>query len=322
MQLRILLAALVGAGSAGWGAAGLLRARQAPGADVRAFQRVAAVEELRTSRVLCRIGASDGFGSVTVRLHHDNSRSVAFNGDVQGYESKVKCVGEPDSSCTNATASRDATSAAECPSCPCAEPDGALSGPYSRLVAAEIDARCGQAAPRVLLLGLGCGELATHVARRCSSMQVDAVEYDPRLPALAQQYFGLPDSVQVVVGDALPVVLAKQQDIAEHPLTSDSKKYDIVFVDCFSDGGVTPEHCRSAEFVHALRGIVRGEGRIIHHLWHEDPQHSRVAADFAATVDLYRKEFVCGGCKVDVKPVGEESVDSLVLVSAGASADV
>eukprot|EP00446_Apocalathium_sp_SHHI-4_P041031 CAMPEP_0177334854 /NCGR_PEP_ID=MMETSP0368-20130122/22944_1 /TAXON_ID=447022 ORGANISM="Scrippsiella hangoei-like, Strain SHHI-4" /NCGR_SAMPLE_ID=MMETSP0368 /ASSEMBLY_ACC=CAM_ASM_000363 /LENGTH=331 /DNA_ID=CAMNT_0018795607 /DNA_START=40 /DNA_END=1035 /DNA_ORIENTATION=- len=289
----------------------------------RALQRVAAVEDLRTSSVLCRVGASGGFGSVTVRLHSDNSRSVAFNGDVSGYETKVRCHGEPDPQCTNATISRDAGSVEECPACPCEEADGGLSGPYSREVAAEIDSRCSQdasASPRVLLLGLGCGELATHVARRCEGLQVDAVELDGRLPALARQYFGLPDRVQVTVSDALLVVLAAQQDVERDQLLADGKKYDVIFVDCFSDGGETPEHCRSPPFLQALHAIVRGGGKVIQHLWHTDPQHPQVAGQFEGTFGLYRKEFSCHDCKVETRAVGLGSVDSLVLVSMPAAA--
>jgi len=298
-----------------------LRGQQDPDAfdDARAtgaLQRVAAVEEIRASRVLCRIRPDGDFDSVTVRLHGDNSRSIAFNGDVSGYETKVRCLGGPDPQCTAVAAQREASSADACPPCPCAGIVGEPAGPYSRQVASKLNAMCSRdGSTRILLLGLGCGELASHVAHHCgTTTEIEAVELDPRLPTLARTYFGMPDSVRVTVGDALPFVLAKRD------ASGGGDRYDVVFVDCFSVGGQTPEHCRSAEFLRAVHALVRAGGEVIQHLWHKDDAHASVAEEFKNTVALYRSEFNCDGCRVSEKSVGVDSVVVAALPStAGAS---
>lgn len=176
----------------------------------------------------------------------------------------------------------------------------------------------GVAPFRVLLLGLGGGELATHVVKSCgrpdgTAVQLDAVELDSRLPALASRYFGLPPSIHVTVGDAFPVVKALQKNVEQDALLADQRLYDVLLVDCFSTGGVTPEHCRSGDFVRILRSLLRGGGVVLHHLWHMDEQHPEVAGNFDETVSTYREAFQCKGCAVEVRPLN--GPDSLVVAS-------
>jgi spermidine synthase len=194
-------------------------------------------------------------------------------------------------------------------------------------MAREVDARCGQHRDtddlesrfRVLLLGLGGGELAAHIAKSCggtdgTASEIEAVELDGRLPVLATRYFGLPSSVKTTVGDALPVVSALEQQVSENKLLADQRRYDTILVDCFSTGGVTPEHCRSPEFVGKLHALLRNGGRVLHHMWHVDERHPQVPTDFSNTIAIYRKIFSCSGCEVRVQPL-EGGPDSLIVAS-------
>jgi spermidine synthase len=188
-------------------------------------------------------------------------------------------------------------------------------------MARKVDAVCSQHQSgddsesrfRALLLGLGAGELAAHLARSCAG-DVEAVELDGRLPILGQRYFGLPSSVKTTVGDAGPVVSGLAQQVAENQLLADQRRYDTILVDCFSTGGVTPEHCRSEEFVGKLHALLRNGGRVLHHMWHVDANHPQVPTDFSNTIALYRKLFACTGCEVQVQAL-EGGPDSLIIAS-------
>jgi hypothetical protein len=303
-----------------------------------AVRRVEAVEDARTSRVLCRLSAGEGQGSATVRLHPaTNARSLVFDDDVQGVETRVQCRGPPGAECLSGGPTPDTVAdVKDCRACPCTRDAGKLYGAYAFNMASGVEKRC-RARPagddidaqstRVLLLGLGGGELATHLVQSCgggegtteeggSNLALEAVELDSRLPALAKRYFGLPASVKVTVGDAGPVVTALRQAVDENPLLADGRRYDMVLVDCFSTGGVTPEHCRSPEFVKTLRSLLRSGGVVMQHLWHEDADHPEVATQFGTTVSTYRGTF--GEPQVSVTPL--DGPDSLLLASTQSSA--
>lgn len=271
----------------------------------------------------------------TVRLQpHTNVRSLVFNNDVEGAETEVRCEGAPDPQCLSQSAPADAQDVKDCPVCPC-EPSGELFGPFAKAMAEQTDRRChdgGSTPTRILLLGLGAGMLPNHIVKVCNQdgatgVELDAVELDGRLPPLARSFFGLSTKVHVTVGDALSVVLEKQKSIADNELLAEQRRYDVILVDCFSTGGVTPEHCRSPEFVRALRAIVQDGGSVLQHLWHDDGAHPEVKDEFHATLALYDEVFACQGCggSVDVKPLefdGTPGPDSLVMASASQSRSI
>lgn len=293
-----------------------LRSRRQEPDAWKAFAMVAAAKDVEMSKVLCKVG-QDG-DSVTVRLHNDNSRSLAFNDDTSGYETKIKCRGHASPQC--GTGEVHVASVDQCPECPCEGTSGELSAPYARVMAAEVDSRCSRASDdgpaRALLLGFGGGELAEHVQMRCGQkLQLDAVELDGRLPQLSSKYFGLPSSVQVTVGDALLVATSLKQAVDNDKLTAASKQYDVIMVDCFSSGGETPEHCRSQEFIHSLHGLLRGGGKLMHHFWRHDPNHDDVAPQHDAAIGQYKQEFSCQGCSVDVQNICDDCVDDMLVAS-------
>jgi len=292
------------------------KAAQETSAAEQAIERVAVAEDLRTSHVLCRVVGAEGENSVTVRLQpSNNARSLVFNDDQEGVETTVRCRGQPDPHCV-AAPKGTVGSVEECPECPCTENAGELFGEYANAMAREVNSRCHSNRGdtdtrfRVLMLGLGAGELASHLVNSCGGSELEAVELDGRLPSLAKRYFGLPASVKTTVGDAFPVVSAMEQAVAEDQLLADQRRFDTILVDCFSTGGVTPEHCRSPDFVRKLHGLLRDGGMVMHHMWHEDQRHPQVPTDFANTIAIYREIFACKGCEVHVEklPTGPDSL--------------
>lgn len=69
------------------------------------------------------------------------------------------------------------------------------------------------------------------------------------------------------------------------------KRWDVVAIDCFIDKGVTPESCRSREFLANLRILVRRGGKLAHHMWHTSPYESQVSSQFFDTLALYEEIF-------------------------------
>lgn len=286
-----------------------------------AIRRAEAVEDERSSVVLCRLAGNDARSSVTVRLQPTtNTRSLVFDNDVAGVETRAQCRGAAPPECLGGAGADTVQEVSGCMACACTGSAGRVYGPYAREMAEVIDQRCQSGRSeedplRVLLIGLGGGELAIHLAQRCGGrLALDAVEYDGRLPGLASRYFGLPPSVKVMVGDALPVVESLRREIEENRLLADGRRYDVVLVDCFSTGGVTPEHCRSPEFVQATRALLRGGGAVLQHLWHEDAQHPEVAGDYTATLATYKAAFSCQNCSVAVRAL-QDGPDSIVSAS-------
>jgi len=101
-----------------------------------ALNRVAAVEDARTSKVLCRLAGSGGEDFVTVRLQPDtNARSLVFNDDVEGVETRVKCAGGPNAKCLEGKAPGAAHDVQECLECPCERDVDHLYGAYASTIA-------------------------------------------------------------------------------------------------------------------------------------------------------------------------------------------
>jgi len=122
---------------------------------------------------------------------------------------------------------------------------------YVRRLGHVVDTAAPEGQPlRVLHLGAGALTLARYVAAtRPGSRQV-AVEIDAALVALVRDRLPLPRgrSVRVRVGDAREVL---------ESLPADS--YDAVITDVFA-GGRTPAHLTSAEFMAAVRRVLRDAG--------------------------------------------------------------
>lgn len=293
-------------------------------------------EDQWSGRVLCSLTGNDG-RIATVRLQPgNNERSLVLNDDAKGSEIRVRCEGAPDARCL-ARSDTASNQISDCPECPCetaaVKKPFQLNRPFAVAMAEEVDKRCISGSTdspfRVLLVGLGAGELATHITRHCDDtgsgkLELETVAMDSRMPDLAHQYFGLPQRVKVTVGEALPAVQEMLAAVKQNTLLADQRRFDVVLVDCFSVPRVlTPEQCRSAEFVQTAQQLLRKGGVILQHLMHTDDTYSEVATDFNQTVATYQAGFTCPGCDVSVRPLGVDGMapDSIVVASAPADSD-
>eukprot|EP00747_Dinoflagellata_sp_TGD_P033455 gnl/TRDRNA2_/TRDRNA2_136632_c0_seq2.p1 gnl/TRDRNA2_/TRDRNA2_136632_c0~~gnl/TRDRNA2_/TRDRNA2_136632_c0_seq2.p1 ORF type:complete len:219 (+),score=29.77 gnl/TRDRNA2_/TRDRNA2_136632_c0_seq2:465-1121(+) len=215
---------------------------------------------------------------------------------------------------------------------------------------AGIEPICAQASAEapvdILLFGLGGGAVHTHAKARCpSETRIESVEADPRIAAIAVKYFGVPaqdgDSV-VDVDDASSAAasLATSLNAASTPNSASDgstgsrsklraqrlssgdlpamgkRQWDVVVTDCFVDKGVTPESCRSREFITYLRLLARPGGKVLQHIWFTSPFDESVAPSFHDTVQLYKDIF--GDDKVSVQQVPRASNqwDAVIVVKA------
>lgn len=103
-------------------------------------------------------------------------------------------------------------------------------------------------AKRALLLGLGSGMLASALAQR--GLQVDVAEIEPRMEAVARQYFGLPDSVRVHAADGRAFVNRSQE------------QWDLIFLDAFA-GENPPWYLMTVEGLQAIKARLAPGGRLL-----------------------------------------------------------
>lgn len=100
----------------------------------------------------------------------------------------------------------------------------------------------------VLIWGLGAGVFARALAEAGS--QVTVIEIDPMSEKVAHEYFGLPASVKVVIGDARTETLRLQE------------KYEVIVLDAFS-GDTPPFHLLTREAFLSLREKLAPEGLVV-----------------------------------------------------------
>jgi hypothetical protein len=80
---------------------------------------------------------------------------------------------------------------------------------------------------------------------------VDAVEYDPRMPELGEKYFGFkPDGINVFIDDG------------RHFIRTTPQKYDLVVIDVLN-GEVQPHHMFTLESFDEMKRIMQPDGLLI-----------------------------------------------------------
>lgn len=102
---------------------------------------------------------------------------------------------------------------------------------------------------KALLIGLGGGNIAMELKKM--GFSVDAIEYDKRMPELAEKYFGFkPEGINVYVDDG------------RHFIRSTEQKYDLVVIDVLN-GEVQPHHMFTMESFEEMQRIMQPEGLLI-----------------------------------------------------------
>lgn len=103
-------------------------------------------------------------------------------------------------------------------------------------------------AGKALLLGLGAGILAKQLVKR--GVEVTAVELEPRIGAVAREYFGLPDSVRLFYEDARTY------------LNRSREQFDIIFLDVFAAEN-TPWYMMTTEAIARIRKLLPPDGILV-----------------------------------------------------------
>lgn len=210
-----------------------------------------------------------------------NVRVLQFNPPPPGEapldaQTEVRCLGPPAPSCFEGG----------CGECPCVRDSRELLAPSMGLVFTRLEPLLCQAngQRRLLLLGLGGGELAQHVLTHCPNVAMDAVELHGQVLVMGKRYLGLQPGERLVL---------KQDSAlnATQSLARSGQKYDAVVVDCFGDGGRVPIDCRSRQFLAAVYETLKPGGTVLQGIWHYSPDDGEVEREFFATKEAYKQEF-------------------------------
>ena len=126
----------------------------------------------------------------------------------------------------------------------------------------------------VLMMGLGGGSLAKFIYRRLPRARTVAVEINPRVVAVARQFFQVPpddERLQVVVGDGAVY------------LASDKLRADVILVDGY-DADSQVEAMSTPAFYRDCARVLGDAGTLVVNLWSGDRA-------FTACVDRISKAF-------------------------------
>ncbi|MFP2929206.1 spermidine synthase, partial [Pyxidicoccus sp. 3LG] len=145
---------------------------------------------------------------------------------------------------------------------------------FAHYLLAPAMAQAQPRAPRVLLLGLGAGTSARGLRETYPGVEVVGVELDAEVVRLGRAYFGLPDEVEVHVGDARAF------------LEGDSRRYDAIIVDAFRFPYV-PFHLTTREFVMAVAEHLKPGGVACFNVGRYRSEHAVVDAVGATLASVF-----------------------------------
>jgi len=116
-----------------------------------------------------------------------------------------------------------------------------------------------QPAPkRVLMLGLGGGQISNYLRAQFPEIEIDAIDIDPEVVRLAQRYFNVPrddPSYRTHVADG-------RLFIEEAPANA---RWDMIILDAFR-GVFVPYHLKTAEFYRACLNRLSPQGVVVANL--------------------------------------------------------
>ncbi len=130
-----------------------------------------------------------------------------------------------------------------------------------------------QPAPkRILMVGVGGGQLSNYLFARLPGVEIDAVDIDPEVVRLARAYFEIPDDprYRTHVGDGR--LFVEQSAAAD---------VDMLILDAFR-GTSVPFHLRTRSFYEACRRRLRPGGVVVANLHNRADRYADDRATFAA----------------------------------------
>jgi spermidine synthase len=132
---------------------------------------------------------------------------------------------------------------------------------------------------RVLIVGLGGGAMVRFLNHHEPQVRVDAVEIDPAVVRIADQYFGVRSggNVRVHIADAVKFV------------ESTEDRYDLILMDAFlrpssdTDATGVPSRLKTQAFLNSLERTLAPGGIVAFNL----NEHDRMADDIAAVAAVF-----------------------------------
>jgi len=187
-----------------------------------------------------------------------------------------------------------------------------LASPYARAMFASY---LYQPLPRrVLIVGLGGGAMVRFLTHNEPQAQIDAVEIDPAVVRLADQYFGVRSggNVRVHTADAVAFV------------ESSANRYDLILMDAFlrpssgTDATGVPSGLKTLAFLERLKRTLAPGGVVAFNI----NEHASMADDIAAVAAAFGHAVVyrCppAANKVVVAVEGTLATDEEVRARVGA----
>ena len=114
---------------------------------------------------------------------------------------------------------------------------------------------------RVLIVGLGAGSMVRFLQHHDPDVHVDAIEIDPVVGRLADEYFGTRP------GDSVAIHTVDGFDY----LANTEERYDVIYMDAFlkpseSDASAIPLRLRTLEFFRSMQTKLRPGGLVVFNL--------------------------------------------------------
>ena len=129
-----------------------------------------------------------------------------------------------------------------------------LGLPYAR--SAMIGLAFIEQLDRILVLGVGAGNIPMFLRKHYSKAQIDVVDIDPQIIALAKEYFNFLED------DLLHTHAQDGRAFIENV----QKPYDLIFLDAYTAAGI-PKHLATKEFLLSLKKALKPSGAIIANMW-------------------------------------------------------
>jgi len=129
-----------------------------------------------------------------------------------------------------------------------------LGLPYAK--SAMIGLAFTQQIDRILVLGAGAGNIPMFLRKYYSNSQIDVIDIDPQIIALAKQYFNF-------LEDRCLHAYAKD---GREFIENVQKPYDLIFLDAYTAAGI-PMHLATQEFLLALKKALKPSGAIVTNMW-------------------------------------------------------
>ena len=123
----------------------------------------------------------------------------------------------------------------------------------------------------VLVLGMGTGTFASQCMRYFPNMQIEGVEIDEKITALARDYFAMPSHIAVADYDGRAYLQA-----SDH-------KYDVIMVDAYQDITI-PFQMSSVEFFTMVKNHLKRDGVMVVNMNMRGTKEGNINQDLSDTI--------------------------------------